>query len=243
MRSWVLLRWLVLGDRGLAVVGDGSDKASQALNRMAAADDFDAVYDEFVLKGRPKRSAPKAETIVDIIIQNHCDASALTISDFVDLAKEREPLCKLKDELGKLAARIPAMRDDVDRERRMKEAAREALRKWEEDRLSFRGALKKIFGTDVPKDLGDITKEVVEKGLSQDGADAARPAVAVGAAGAAGFFASHFLGPIAGLGIGIAVHGITGAVMRDRRSPCRYLSKVEKLGVVFSVGGRMLVRK
>jgi hypothetical protein len=147
-------------DRGLAVVGDAADKTCRELNRLVSSCDFEAVYDEFVhgAKRKPSPRAVTGEAVADVLLFNHCDASALTVKDLKDLAKEREPIRKLKAKLQELAAKIPSMLDEVHLQQRLEDCAVSALKEWQTDRPSFRGALKKFFGAD----LGKVARAIVE---------------------------------------------------------------------------------
>jgi hypothetical protein len=224
-------------DRGLAVVEDAEDTACRELNRLAPNCDFEAVYDEFVhgAKRTEKLRAGTSEAVADIILFNHCDASALTVDDLMDLAKEREPIRKLKTKLQELATQIPPMLDEDHLEEKLKECAVTALKEWQDDRPSFRGALKKFFGADLAKVAADLIKGSINKA-----ADLGPTATSAATVVSAGSAALQYLGPIGGFGVGLAVHGITTAVSeltRGRHSPYRYLSMAEKFGVVFSIGG------
>jgi hypothetical protein len=224
-------------DVGLAVVGEATDTASKELNRLALTCDFEAVYDEFVhgKKPLPGPRSGSADAIADIILFNHCDASALTIEDLKDLAKEREPIRELKAKLREFAAEIPPLLDEAYLERKLQEKAAAALEKWQGSRPSFRGALKKFFGAELAKVGVDLLKGSISKA-----SDLTSKPPASGLAVSAGGAALYFLGPIAGFGVGLAVHGVTTAVSeltREKESPYRYLSMAEKAGVVFSVGG------
>jgi len=228
-------------DRGLAVVGNAEDVTCRKLNQFAATCQFEALYDEFI-HGKKQMRAPVAgtgERVADIILFNRCDASALTIDDLKDLAKERQPIRDLKAKLQEFAAQIPPMLDEEHLEQQLQARAAAALDEWRASRPSFRGALKKFFGVELAKAGVDLAKGMIGKAVDLKPADTTAGVSATGATFLGGT-AYQFLGPIAGFGVGITVHAIGTAVSeltKERNSPYRYLSKAEKAGVVFSIGG------
>lgn len=225
-------------DEGFGVIGDGEDNASQKLNRFASTCDFDALYDELILQQQAKGVLKHAgaQDVVDVILSSHCDPANITLQDLIDLGGEREPIIKLKARLQELAAQIPPMLNGERLQQRLEQCAVAALEEWEKDRPSFRGALKKFFGADLVKAGTDLLKGSIGKfvdGSIQAGSKGLP-------AGTGGLAAAHYLGPLGGFGVAIAVHGVTSVsseLMRGRASPYRYLSLAEKSGVVFSVGG------
>jgi hypothetical protein len=224
-------------DCGLSVVGDGEDKASQELNRLAPAGDYGAVYDRFIHGVRPRKqpSGGTGQAAVDILLFQHCDASALEPEDLVDLSAEREPIVRLKARLHDLASKVPPMLDDKLRAKKLREAVADALDEWQRDRPSFRGALRRFFGVELASSASELAKGSMEKVAElRDSSGSAGAALSLG--GAAG----HFLGPLAGFGVAIVVHGV-GSVASEfaaaQRSPYRYLSLAEEAGVVWSIGG------
>jgi hypothetical protein len=209
-------------DTGLDIVTDSGN-----LHRCLIEQDEKGVFDAWI-EGRDQvRSAParraKGDRLFELIVFQHCDPNKLTAERIAQLGDDRAAISALRTALNKIAAKIPAMQDEKQFEDRLRAAVYEGLSHWERDKVNMAKVAREIFGFEGLKAAGDSLTKALEHWA---------PAAAAGAA------SGTLLGAGPGIAIGLMVHGLTswGRVRKhSQKSPFRYLTKLEKAGVVFSV--------
>jgi hypothetical protein len=213
-------------DEGFNIVAENG-----RVHRHLANHDELGAYREFTRDrsiAKDSQLVPTGDQFFEIIVFQKCDVSKLTPETIGRLSADREAIEDFKSALEKLASLIPAMRDEKRFEERIQSGVQDALAKWKSDRANMSSFARKVFGVDSAKPAGDILKSAVEKG----GASLA------GTAATAAFAGPKLLAWAGGAVVGLAVHTVAlwaSAKDRESRSPYRYLTQLEKAGVVFSV--------
>jgi hypothetical protein len=226
---------------GLDIVGDArSGPLHDCLLEKKAGEIYDAWLHPAALQPPPRRS--HGEDLFEFLIGFTCDLSNVTPKKLATLHDDREPLRKLIKRLRRLASDIPAMDPGPDRDTYFQDIASKALRHWRSDRKSMHSYWRKFFGEGLVDTSEKFVETVAEK-LTGGAAEAAAGVAAGAGAGAvavAGGGAALATAAIASAGVGLAVgvvfHGVKSYFrMRtaERDSPYRYLTLMEKAGVVF----------
>jgi hypothetical protein len=217
-------------DEGLDIVTDPSDKDSRMLDYHLATQGPDHVYEAWVHPGtrEPSEKKVNGSALLEFMVYQRCDPSKLTPETLAQLSDDREAVARLRRRLRDMAVSIPTMKNEAKLRERLQEQAQNALDGWREDRMNMSTISKQIFGIETVEGTANVAEKVVEKINSH--------AVAGGVTAA---LAASLLGVAPGVAIGVVTHVIT-SVMKVRRrhemSPFRYLTMLEKAGVVFTVG-------
>ena len=229
VRVHPLLGELIMSTLAIACARDeGFDIVAEngRIHRCLANHDDLGAYKEFTRpqsKPTKKLSLPDGDKMFEIIVFQRCDASKLTPEVLGKLSADRQAIEDLKSALERIVRTIPRMQDEAALEKRIQSGVDEALRNWESDRANMSSFARKIFSSEGIKPAADILKSSLEKGL---------PALA-----GAGATAS-ILGWAAGTVVGVSVYAATTWLSdkgKERESPYRYLTRLEKEGVVFAV--------
>jgi hypothetical protein len=226
---------------GLDIVGDHrSGRLHECLLEKRADEIYDAWLHPSDLQAPPRR--PDAEDLFEFLVGLTCDVSALTPDALYALQTDRDPLRRLIERLRVIASAIPATDAGRDRETYFRDAVSTALQGWRADRSNMPAYWRKFFG----EGLADTSQQSVEKvadNLTSSGEKAlmgggvsGATVAGIGGGGVAAMAAAAIVGAGVGLTIGIVFHGVRSYFrMRgaDRDSPYRYLTLMERQGVVF----------
>ena len=120
----------------------------------------------------------------------------------------------------------------------MRDKAADALRKWESDKANMKSFKRAFLGDGAFKPGEEFMKKITEKTLSTEGVTIAAPAL-VG-----GLTTGSFLIAGLGLGIGLIFHALSSwrkAELAEKNSPYRYLTMMEKAGVVFTLSSQRML--
>jgi len=227
---------------GLDVVGDNR---SGKLHKCLLEKKEQEVYD-YWLHPTPKPvlsppQIPEPKEVFEYFVSFRCDVTDLTAESLASLKEDREPLRKLLEQLRALGSGISAMDPGKERDQCFKDVASKVLDEWQKDRMNLSSYWRKFLGEDLMIPGEKFIEKVAEK--TWKGGEAAVTGAATSAAGAA--YASGSLGATAtcavagalgGLSIGIFSHGVKTyfrTAKAERESPYRYLTLMEKAGVVF----------
>jgi hypothetical protein len=212
---------------GLDIVGD---QRSGALHDCLVRRQLDDVYTAWLGPSDkiPDPPQPTARELFEFVVTFACDTTKLDADALANMGENREPIRRLMSALAKRANEMEALDPGEDRTQQFKDEMAEILREWKNDRANMQNYWKKFFGIGIADVGGTFLESVISKALE------ASPVAASGAlAGLA------LQGPVlaagAGLGIGLFTHGAkTYADLRstDRQSSYRYLTTMEKAGVV-----------
>jgi hypothetical protein len=225
---------------GLDIVGDHrSGHLHECLLEKRADEIYDAWLHPSDLQAAPGR--PDAEDLFEFLIGLTCDVTALTPDALCALQADRDPLRRLIEQLRVLASEMPATDPGRDRETYFRDAISMVLHSWRSDRSNMPAYWRKFFG----EGLADTSQRFVEKvadNLMSGGEKAVMggvsgaTAVGIGGGGIAAMATAAIAGAGVGLAIGIVFHGVR-SYFRTRRaekdSPYRYLTLMEREGVVF----------
>lgn len=156
-----------------------------------------------------------------------------------ELIEERDQINKLMTKLREKAAKIRPVEDVALRDGAYMDAVNDVLNEWKNDRNNFAGFGRAFFGQDTTKLASDFAKTVADKTLSGIVAGTVTKAAATPTAGAGwiGTLATGgLIGAGAGLVIGLLIHAGTTyrkQIKREKDSPYRFLTVLEKAGIVF----------
>lgn len=216
---------------GMDIVGDSrSGDLHTCLLEKKQSDVYDAwVHPEKQING-PHES--QAEEVFEYMIGVYCDLTDVTPQSLRSLNEDREPLRKLLNRLKELAADIPAMDPGSRRDECFKDVASQVIEEWRSDRRSISGYWRRFFGVELVEPGQAFFEKLSEKMFAGSDAAIGGAAATIAQGGLSGLIA----GAGAGLMIGILSHGVktyfrTAEIERD--SPYRYLTIMEKAGVVY----------
>lgn len=226
-------------DDGLEVVADPSEGR---LHRCVAEQRMEDVYDAWInqrpkkrAKSVPKRADPVGECLIEVIVFQHADVSRVTPAALAEMNKEWEALADLREALEKLAGHVPATANPDRLQEYLKDKAATALRQWESNKANMASFKRKFFGDNVFKPEEDFMKKLAEKAWSAEGMTVA------GTPLIAGLTSGSLLAAGAGLGIGLLFHALSSwqkLKSTEKNSPYRYLTMMEKAGVVFTLSSQ-----
>jgi len=160
-----------------------------------------------------------------------CDVSKLTPERLAELSKDHEAIGAFRSALGSIADKIPQMQDSKAFEGRLKAAVNDALQAWQRDKANMSKVSKETLGTELLKPTGDFIKTLVERFAASMVGTATVGAVEGGVQGA-------LVGAAGGFMVALIVHAVSSwnkAKERERGSPYRYLTQLEKAGVAFAM--------
>ncbi|MBN8992418.1 MAG: hypothetical protein J0H42_29620 [Rhizobiales bacterium] len=144
------------------------------------------------------------------------------------LQKEQKTLALFHEKVAEVAKSIEPMRDEEQFEQRLKEKVGTVISEWKKSKSTAGSFAKEIFvGGEKPG--GDFLKKLAEQ--------AAGPTVAGATVG--GLTTGAILGAAAGLAVALVIHAsssIQSVIKKEQDSPYRFLTMLEKSGVVFTAG-------
>jgi hypothetical protein len=213
-------------DEGFDVVTDEG-----RIHRNIVETDVASIYRGLVSEAGPasKKYRATAERLCELLIFQQCDVGKLTPERLGELSKDHDAVGAFRSALAGIADKIPEMQDTKVFEERLRAGVSDALHAWEQDKANMSNVSKEIFGKELLKPTGDFVKHLVEK----------FPFPVAGAAGAAAMAGPHgiLIGAAGGFVVALVVHGVSSwnrVTERERSSPYRYLTQVEKAGVAFT---------
>lgn len=133
----------ILGVKAMAIAEEfGLDMVTDSLmvHHTVVSQNDEDIFDELI--GRQKEKAvPTTDDTVDdlaeIVITTSFDVSKLSARQIADLLANGQDLRRFKDELLPLAASIPAIKNQAERDRRLKAAADDVVEKWKKYKRSL----------------------------------------------------------------------------------------------------------
>ena len=218
-------------DAGLHIVGSHDDKVSPTLNQLMLLRDLEAPYNHFVRGALPPETShrPDADTLFQLVVRLNCDVSKLDVNGLQALHNEREAFLKLKEQLEKVAASIPAMEDHKQREERWRATADRIVTDWERDRLNLSNVVREAAGLEK---FGSGAKSLAETLYEK---------VLPFTTGAAATFLP-VIGTSGGLLIGLVTH-LGASYVRARgaalSSPYHYMTMAKERGALFSLSSSL----
>jgi hypothetical protein len=177
-----------------------------------------------------------AQQVAEFIVYKRCNVSKLTAERIAALKKERDALAKFRAELEELARTLPPiMHSEPDLETRLNDLTNDIFKRWQNDQKNLTHFARELFG--------DGALSAPEK-LVAKLAEAAAAGAGTGAVGAAAGaqMGNLTLGLATGAAAGFAVAVVfrmieTWSKLKKQQgaSPFRYLTTLERTGVVFSL--------
>jgi hypothetical protein len=175
----------------------------------------------------------KGEDLLELIVFQSCDIEKLTPERLAQLNEDREAISALRGALNDIAASIPQMRNRTKLKERLQAATNDALNRWRNDQVNMSQFSRELFSVEGLKATADFMKKVSERMLEST-------STPISGAIVGGLTTGTLLGAAAGLAIGVIIsHGLSSLQRvreRAKNSPFRYLTQIEKSGVVFAVG-------
>jgi hypothetical protein len=170
----------------------------------------------------------RAREATQLFVYMRCNPAKLAAERILALKQEHEALSDFKDTVRAAAESLPdTILDERTRLQRLNAIANDIFEKWQKDKANLTGFARAVFGEDL---LGEPTK------LMQTLAEKSFGPTAAGAY--LGEVNNNVVeGAVAGLAIGIVTHGVAKwceVKRRERNSPLRYLTLMEKRGVAFT---------
>jgi len=210
-------------DEGLELVTEFPRLFSRTINQPR-----DRILDA-CLGDLPEPDHSPREEFAEFVIHQCCDASKLTPERIQALSQEWDAIADFKDALQTAAQSLPEiMNSEAARMERLRDAANDILKNWERDKANLSHFARGLFG----EGFFDPEQKALEKL-----ADVAFGPESAGAA--AGGMAGHsLLGVAAGLAIGVVFRvgrSFVAVKQRERTSPFRYLTALQKDGVGVAV--------
>jgi hypothetical protein len=188
------------------------------------------VHDAYKL---PEHLDAKGEDLLELIVFQSCDIEKLTPERLAQLNEDREAISALRGALNDIAASIPQMRNRTKLKERLQAATNDALNRWRNDQVNMSQFSRELFSVEGLKPTADFMKKVSERMLEST-------STPISGAIVGGLTTGTLLGAAAGLAIGVIIsHGLSSLQRvreRAKNSPFRYLTQIEKSGVVFAVG-------
>jgi hypothetical protein len=179
----------------------------------------------------PKKFKATERELCELVVFQQCDVGKLTPERLGELSQDRDAIDAFRLALAGIAAKIPEMEDAGAFHDRLKGAVDDALRAWQSDRVNMSKVSKEIFGRDLLKPTEGFVKGLVEKFVP--------PAIgAIGGAVSGAGTTGLLIGAAGGFVVALLLHGVTSwSKVHEsvRQSPYRYLTKIEKAGVAFTV--------
>jgi hypothetical protein len=213
---------------GLDIVGDSrSGLLHDCLTRKQPKD----VYDTWLKTagGMAPPPQPYDRELFEFVVTVACDTTNLDIQKLAEMGENREPIRELMRALGERANNMVAMDRGKDRAEQFRDETADILRAWKANRANAGNYWKRFFGFGVVETGGKLLEKFIDT--------AAHIAPGVLTGGMAGLLLhGALLASGAGVGIGLFTHAAkTNAQVRakDRESPYRYLTLIEKAGVAF----------
>lgn len=225
------LAFACAANEGLQVVTE-----SPALHGATIGQPLTSIYRAYVSKLKPDKATEDGrggEDAIQFLVYRRCDASKLTVERLLALNKEWQALADFRQALQDAAERIPrTIRDPAVREQYLNDVVSDVFRKWESDKANLSGYVREIFGEGMLSQSGRLLEKLAEKVFT--------PAIA-GASTAVigGLTTGALIGATAGFAVGLVTYSGDAwlkARRRERESPYRYLTMIERDGVSFAVG-------
>jgi hypothetical protein len=187
----------------------------------------------------PKASGKtSAQQVAEFIVYKRCNVSKLTAERIAALKKERDALAKFRAELEELARTLPPiMHSEPDLETRLNDLTNDIFKRWLKDQKHLSHYARELFG--------DGVLAAPEKLIAKLAEAAATPFTGAGTAvgvAAGAHLGNLTLGLATGAAAGFAVAVVFRAVetwgrikKQQKDSPLRYLTTLQRSGVVFSL--------
>lgn len=173
------------------------------------------------------------EDAVQFLVYRRCDPSKLSVDRLLALNQEWEALADFRAALQVAAGRVPKnIRDNEIREQYLNDVADDVFKKWENDKANLSNYVRELFGEGMLSQPGRLLEKIAEKAFTPAAAGA-------GAAIAGSLTTGALTGATAGFAVGLITYaGTTWQKVRgkQRNSPYRYLTMLERQGVSFAVG-------
>jgi hypothetical protein len=224
-------------DAGLNIVAE-SARLHDSVQRNAESE----IYDQLIHGHRPQnRALLRADrSKVELLILQRFDLSKLTPKNLQKLRDENALLDSFRLQMMEVAESIGEMRDQDQFEKRLRQKVGDTISMWQKSKLRPRAYAREFF-KGIHKPGGDFFKSMAEK-------IAGPLPVAAGAAttySIGGLTSGTLLGAVVGLGVALVLHAnssIQAVKDREKKSPYRFLTMLEKSGVAYTAGGKRDIR-
>lgn len=190
------------------------------------------------LDGARPSGRTSGEQIAEFLVYRRCDVDRLSVEGIAALKRERDALSEFRGRLEELAKTLPpTIHSDERLQERLDDLLSDMFREWERDQANLSASARKFFGEGVLSEPGKLVQRLVEAAVKPEtGHDVIKGAMVGSIAGVPS-------GVLAGAGAGFVVALVFrtveswGKARRSaKKSPLRYLTRLQEQGVSFSVG-------
>jgi hypothetical protein len=191
------------------------------------------------LDGIKPTGATSGQQIAEFLVYRRCNVDKLSAENIVALKDEREALADFRTKLETLAKSLPpTIHSQKVLDEKLEDTVNDMFKEWERDQANFSSTAKKFFGDGFSSEFKKVAEKFTEAVL--------KPETALATATAAG---GALFGGVPGhvmtsVGAGFAISIVFRAVeswdkARDeaKKSPLRYLTRLQEQGVSFSLHG------
>jgi hypothetical protein len=188
------------------------------------------LYQKLIKRRRPNEARTFAadRSKIELLVFQQFDLSKLTTTNIVRLREQEKSLEKFRKEMTTVAASIRAMREESQFKKRLKERIGSIIADWEKSKAKP-GSYAKEFFVGSEKPAGEFLKKIAEQ--------TAGPVVTGAIVG--GLTTGAILGAAAGLGVALVIHAassVRAVHQKEKDSPYRFLTLLEKTGIAFTAG-------
>jgi len=192
------------------------------------------------LDGSRPSGRTTGQQIAEFLVYRRCNVDMLSADNITALKGEREALADFRAKLDELAKSLPpTIVSEPHLEERVKDTLSEMFREWEESQVNLGSVGRQFFGSGVFTEAGKIAQKMVEAALRPETVNATiAGATAAGVVGASASPTWILPGAGAGFVVALVFRGLESwRSARDaaKRSPLRYLTRLQEQGVAFSV--------
>jgi hypothetical protein len=208
---------------GLQVVTDNG-----AVHRCLDESDLDGAMEHWLSDGPAKPPETTLERRIALAVIERVPLDELTPERLAALSVEWEPRGRFLAAIRDLATGIPKMEDEARLREYIESRVDRAVQDWERDKANFSGFVRQIFPAVGKSHLALAAKRSLET--------MAAPAVTGTILG--GLSGQVLLALGAGVGIGFVVEAFNAwkqVKEKEAKSPYRYLSMVQRVGLGYSI--------
>jgi hypothetical protein len=187
------------------------------------------------LDGMKPSGQTSGQQIAEFLVYRHCNVDMLSAENLLELKDERAALADFRSKLEEFAKALPpTIFSEKHREEHLGDVLRDMFHEWERDQANMGAIGRRFFGDGLIPEAGKIIDKLIEAAMKPE-----TVAHGVTAGGVIAGLTGHVLTGIgAGFAIAVVSRGFeswSSARSGAKKSPLRYLTKLQDLGVSFSV--------
>jgi hypothetical protein len=186
------------------------------------------------LDGMKPSGQTSGHQIAEFLVYRRCNVDMLSVENLLALKDERTALAEFRSKLEEFAKKLPpTIFSEKHREEYFGDVLQDLFREWEQDQANMGEVGRRFFGDGAIPEAGKVIEKMIEAATKPE---TVVQGVATGIIG--GLTGQALTGIGAGFAIAIVVRGFESwrnARSGAKKSPLRYLTKLQDLGVSFSL--------